>query len=412
MSLFDNKVFTIYRDADLEAFYDVDLKNRSKIILAHAIVHFFPVLTAILLTRLFSIDDFASWLILFSLLLYAIAIVETASYLFPTSRVFYKKYFLWIVIPVGMLVGTGGYSVGSELMFHAREHDANFQTTLLQIVFGGLGVFALFILSQFGLSQILFASKSLYTRKAEVEADIRFATVIQERILKDVSIDHATVRAYACSYPANDMGGDFFELSLREDHLFASIGDISGHSFGAGLLMTMTKSALQTHLGYNRDPAEVMTALNTMLNEQSGRDMFATMVLLKINIPKGRATMCNAGHLPIMHIPSGSGKIIPRHVQGVGLGITESVRYSNLEFNFRSGDLLIMYSDGLVETRNEHMQVRETRFFMDLVGDILGNTPETPSPRHLAIELMAKVRESDHSRQMEDDSSLIVIEVK
>ena len=407
MSLFNNEIFTIYRDADLEAFYDVDLKNRRKIILAHAIVHLFPVLMAILLTRVFSLIDFAAWLILFSLLLYAIVIVETTSYLFPKSRKFYKKYFLWIVIPIGILIGLGGYSVGQELVSFAQDDDADLRTTVLQILFGGIGVFGLFFLSQFGLSQILYASKSLYTRKAEVEADIRFATEIQERILKDVSIDHAGVKAYACSYPANDLGVDFFELSLRDDHLFASIGDISGHSFGAGLLMTMTKSALQTHLGYNRDPAEVMAALNTMLNQQSGREMFATMVLLKMNIAERSVTLSNAGHLPVMHIPAGSGKIIPRHVKGVGLGIIETARYSNLEFDVQAGDLLIIYSDGLVETRDEKMQVREDRFFEDVVTGVLETGTE--SPRELAIELLKKVRESDHSREMEDDSSLIVV---
>ncbi len=409
MSFFDNEKFTIYRDAELEAFYDVDLKNRRKIILSHVIVYLFPVLTAILLTRIFSSNELAYGLILFSLILYAIAIVETVSYLFPRSRELYKKYFLFIIFPIGMLVGGGGYFVGEDLFTYALGLDDGFRTTLLPILAGIVGIFALFVISQFGLSQILNASKSLYTRKAEVEADIRFATEVQERILKDVSIDHAGVRAYACSYPASDLGGDFFELSLREDQLFASIGDISGHSFGAGLLMTMTKSALQTHLGYNRDPAEVMAALNTMLNHQSGREMFATMVLLKMDIPERRVTLSNAGHLPVLHIPAGSGEITQRHVKGVGLGIITSARYDNLEFEVRKGDLLIVYSDGLVETRDEHKEVRDFSFFEDLVADSIKNG--TKPARELALELMEKVRETDHAREMEDDSSLIVIEM-
>lgn len=409
MSLLDNEKFSIYRDADLEAFYDVDLKNRRKIILAHAIIHLFPVLMAILLTRLFSLDDFAVWLILFALMLYAIVIVETTSYLFPKSRKVYKKYFLWIVIPIGILIGLGGYSVGQEMFLFVQGDDAGLRTRVLQILFGGIGVFGLFILSQFGLSQILYASKSLYTRKAEVEADIRFATEVQKRILMDVSIDHDGVKAYACSYPANDLGGDYFELSLRDDHLFASIGDISGHSFGAGLLMTMSKSALQTHLEYTQDPAEVMAALNTLLNQQSRREMFATMVLLKLDIPKRIVTLSNAGHLPVLHIPADSGEITWRHVKGVGLGISESAHYSNLEFGVQPGDLLVIYSDGLVETRDENMKVRDMDFFVDTVADTI--TSGTRSPRDLAITLMDTTRGSDNAHEMEDDSTLIVIEI-
>ena len=98
MKLFNNDYFTIYRDSDLEAFYDVDLKNRGKLILAHIIIYFFPVLAAIMLTEIYSFDRFATWLIIFSFVLYIIAVAEITAYLFPKSRKLYKKYFLWIVI--------------------------------------------------------------------------------------------------------------------------------------------------------------------------------------------------------------------------------------------------------------------------------------------------------------------------
>jgi hypothetical protein len=51
MNLIDNQVFTIYRDSEFKAFYDVDLKNRWKIILAHIVIYFFPVLKAIILHK-------------------------------------------------------------------------------------------------------------------------------------------------------------------------------------------------------------------------------------------------------------------------------------------------------------------------------------------------------------------------
>jgi hypothetical protein len=58
MNLIDNQVFTIYRDSEFEAFYDVDLKNRWKIILAHIVIHFFPVLIAIIVTQTYSLEIF------------------------------------------------------------------------------------------------------------------------------------------------------------------------------------------------------------------------------------------------------------------------------------------------------------------------------------------------------------------
>lgn len=409
MRLFDNEIITIYRDTELEAFYDVDSRYRRKIVLAHGIVHFFPVLAAVLISQVFALEHFSLWLVAFSLFLYAIVLIETASYLYPKSRTFYKTYFLWIIIPAGLLIGMGGYVVGQELASISQQQSVEMRTLFWQILMGGLGIFALFLLSQLGLSQILQASRSIYSRKARVEADIRFATEVQQSILKDVSIDTERVKAYGCSFPASDVGGDFFELRLKEHGLFASIGDISGHSFGAGLLMSMTKSALQTHLNYNSNPAEVLAALNLMLKEQASRELFATMVLLKMDLPARKVTLSNAGHLPVLHIPAGSDAIIRRHVNGLGLGMTTSASYSNLEFNVHSGDLLILISDGLVETRDAHKKVRDLDFFEQKVRDVVATVPA--SPADLAHTLIDEIRTSDHSTRMEDDSSVIVIKM-
>lgn len=407
MSLFDNVSFTIYRDSEFEAFYDVEHKDRRKLILAHLVVYFFPVLLAILITKTYPMYGYSHWLILFSLILYAIAIIETTSYLFPKSRVFYKKYLLWFMVPVGALLGLGGYQAATDLL--AILDGLESEKSFLKMIFGYVSVFALFFLSQFGLSQILYASKSLYTRKARVEADVRFATEIQERFLQETMISQNGSTAFGCSYPANELGGDLFELSLRNHELFASIGDISGHSFGAGLLMTMTKSSLQTHLEYNREPAEVMSSLNKMLNRQTDRSMFATMTLLKLDLISGRAWLCNAGHLPVIHIPSGSDEVIYRHKKGLGLGMTGTAVYENLEFDVQKGDLIILYSDGLIETRDANMQVRDAGFFEGLVIETISQGER--SPRELASEILERVRQSDHAPEMEDDSSLIVISV-
>lgn len=408
MSLYDNKLFTIYRDVDFEAFYDADKKNRWKIILAHVIVHSFPVLFAIFVTRIYSFSGFGFWLIIFSLLLYTIAIIETASYLFSRSRVFYKKYFIWIIFPVSVLIGAGGYFTVIDLVELAQNRN-ELGTVMTQIFAGASGVFLIFGLSQFGLNQILHASKSLYTRKAKVEADIQFAREIQKRILQEVSIEENGVSAYACSNPANELGGDFFELSLRNEQIFASIGDISGHSFGAGLLMTLSKSALQTHLEYNQDPEKVMSALNILLNKQTDRAMYATMALLKLNISDRKVLLCNAGHLPVFHILGKSSEIVHRYEKGIGLGMTGAARYKNQEFEAEKGDFLILYSDGLIETRDENMQIRDIGFLKGLISETVKLGIE--SPREFASELLRKVSEADYSAEMEDDTSLIVIKL-
>ncbi|TVR13662.1 MAG: serine/threonine-protein phosphatase [Balneolaceae bacterium] len=405
MSLFQNKYFhiSIYRDHELEAFYDTDPVNRRKIIYAHLMIHLLPALLALVFFYFILEGKYLIYIGGLILVFYAAVILETATYLYPKSREFYKKYLKWIIIPLMLPLGYFGYWVGSSFG----------ETTItgIEIILGGIFLsMGAFVWAYVGLSHVFSAARELYTRRAEIESEIEFATEVQNRILKDISVEHDGTEAYACSIPAKELGGDYFELTRINNNLFATVGDISGHSFGAGLLMTMAKSALQTHLEYRDDPSEIMQRLNGMLLRQSDRSMYATMIFLKLNLEKRSAVLCNAGHLPVFHYSRKSCTLEKRYHKGIGLGITEMASYKNLKFSADEGDLIILYSDGLIETRDEQMQIRESHYFEDLLLQMIKNHPDS-SPKDLTKSIFEKVKSDDFSDSMEDDSTLILIKI-
>ena len=406
MSLFNNKYiqFSLYRDADLEAFYEIDPKYRRSIIFAHMMIHFLPVLLIMGFFWGFFGDAFIWQVLSVTLFFYALIILETTAYMFPSSRNVYKRYFPWFLIPLAVIGGYGGYIIGFESM--SSDSPINRADALFAGIFGGFGIF---VWTYMGMSLILKASRAIYTKKADIEADVRFATEVQERILEDVSIEYNSLRAYATSVPANELGGDFFELSRHNETLFACIGDVSGHSFGAGLLMTMTKSALQTHLEYNHNPSEIMKALNGMFLRQSDRAMYATMSLLKIDLSARQAELCNAGHLPLYHYMAEQNTLQARYKKGLGLGLVNNVEYENLRFPAEKGDLLFLFSDGLIETRDEQSKIREIDFF----EQILSRSVQQPfdGPQALSKIIFQEVQKADHSSKFEDDATLTIIEV-
>lgn len=410
MSLLNNKYITLYRDIDLEAFYDVEAKYRKKIIVAHIMIHLLPFLIVSLFYWFYPDNSLTVWLLGASLFFYLFTIIETIAYLFPSTREPYKKYFLWVMLPVvGIIAAYVGYKAGYQIVEGSLESGGNLLLNFAWFVGGVIGTIGLFIWAHVGLAYILSASRVLYTRKAEMEADVRFATEVQNRILKDVNLSYNSVRAYAHSIPANELGGDFFELSRKENKLFASIGDVSGHSFGAGLLMTMTKSALQTHLEYNHNPAQIMKSLNGMFLKQSDRAMYATMTLLRLNLASKKAEICNAGHLPILHYRSDSGELESLHKKGLGLGLSDKAEYSNLEVSVRKGDVLLLYSDGLIETRNKDLEIQDSDVFETMVHQKVKQPFE--DPKLLSQTIIEKVEKADYSERFEDDATLIVIEL-
>ncbi len=412
MSLFQNKYFhiSIYRDRELEAFYDTDPANRRKIIYAHLMIHLLPALLALVFFYFMLEGQLLIFISVFVFVFYAAVILETVTYLYPKSRQFYKKHLKWILIPLFLLLGVAGYWVG-EFIGENILNETESSLIGIDVLFWGFALsMGAFVWAYLGLSHVFAASRELFTRRAEMESEIEFATEVQNRILQDISVEHDGTRAYACSIPANELGGDYFELARIDNNLFATVGDISGHSFGAGLLMTMTKSALQTHLEYRQDPSEIMHRLNNMLLRQSDRSMYATMVFLKLNLEKKNAVLCNAGHLPVYHYSRKSGKLEKRYQKGIGLGITQKAEYKNLEFSAEEGDLIILYSDGLIETRDEQMNIRESRYFEELLHQKISNHQDE-GPKELTKSILEKVQSDDFSDTMEDDATLILINV-
>lgn len=406
MSLFNNKYiqFSLYRDADLEAFYEIDPKYRRSIIFSHMMIHFLPVLLIMVYFWGVVGDAFIWQVLLVTLLFYALIILETTAYMFPSSRKVYKRYFPWFLIPLAIIGGYGGYTTGFEIM--RMESGISRPGAYSAGIFGGFGIF---VWTYLGMSLILKASRAIYSKKAEIEADVRFATEVQNRILEDVSIEYNSSKAYATSVPANELGGDFFELSRHDNTLYACIGDVSGHSFGAGLLMTMTKSALQTHLEYNHNPSEIVKALNGMFLKQSDRAMYATMSLLKLDLSSKQAEVCNAGHLPLYHYVAEEKKLVTRYKKGLGLGLINQAEFENLRFTVEKGDLLFLYSDGLIEIRDEQSSIRDIKFFEQLVHRLMQQPFD--GPEELSKMIFKEVQNADHSDKFEDDATLTIIEV-
>jgi sigma-B regulation protein RsbU (phosphoserine phosphatase) len=173
--------------------------------------------------------------------------------------------------------------------------------------------------------------------------------------------------------------------------------------------MTMTKSSIQTHLEYNRDPSEITKAINGMFLKQSDRAMYATMTMLKLDTSSRNAEVCNAGHLPVLHYVAATGELETRRNKGLGLGMIDKAEYSNLQFSVDKGDLLFLYSDGLTETRDENSKVRDAEFFEQIIKQKLANSITDPS--ELTSAILKDTEESDYSDRFEDDATLMVIKV-
>lgn len=403
---------TLYRDTDFEAFYNVKLRYKLQVIAAHMVLYLLPALVSLVYVTAFESPELVRSSITVVTAFYLGFITEVAFYLFAPTRAFYKK-FMWIFtavfISAGLLLG---FYFGALLSFsHNELEHIEYGLPLLSTFDPGsrqiIVVFGSFGLTYLGIWLFLRTSRNLYQETSRINSEIRFAAEVQKRILSGTEVRVDRLTASAESISAAELGGDFYELSKHDGSLIACIGDISGHGFGAGLLMAITRSALQTHLYYKKDLAGIMHALNTMLLEQSDRRMFATLMLARIHPETLQAELCNAGHIPAYHYQRSTGTLKQRYLRGNGLGITPRSEFQMLTFSMEPGDLLIMCSDGYTETRNRSGKMYETSHFEELLLHVcMNHSQNIPLLRNTLNKTLFPVAD----KKPEDDATLIVIQ--
>lgn len=127
------------------------------------------------------------------------------------------------------------------------------------------------------------------------------------------------------------------------------IGDVQGHNVTAAGLMGQIRTAVRAYTAVGHSPGEVMGATNRLLIDL-GSELFASCLYLRLDPGRGRAVMARAGHPPpLLRRPDGRVKVLDR-AGGPLLGIDPAAVYATTEVELGPGALLVLYTDGLIES--------------------------------------------------------------
>jgi sigma-B regulation protein RsbU (phosphoserine phosphatase) len=156
---------------------------------------------------------------------------------------------------------------------------------------------------------------------------------------------------------ADGVGGDYYGyVAMADGSLGIAIADVSGHGVGAALYMAIAKGALQSEARDILSAGDVLGRVNEVLaSDFSATDMFATLVFARF-LPDGRRIVwSNAGHNPPLLLRA-NGDIETLKPCGPALGIVAGARWRDVDQRFAPGDVLVLYTDGVVEARDAAKQ--------------------------------------------------------
>jgi sigma-B regulation protein RsbU (phosphoserine phosphatase) len=260
------------------------------------------------------------------------------------------------------------------------------------------------------LSLVLIARRfRAYVRGKQLEAQINVARQVQQDLLPQPGSPPRGVDVAAECLPAARVGGDFFDIvSLPGQRYAFLVGDVSGHGISAALLMGLIHGAMSSpHWGVEDDEANRAAELNHLLVTKSSEERFASLFWCAFDPAAGSLRYINAGHPPPLRIRGRDQ--MPADIDrltagGPVLGVLDGVSYSVEQIPAAPGDVLVLFSDGVVEATNDAGEF----FGEDRLVAVVQQSVEAP-PRAIVDAILSAVRTFTGGRPAEDDQTLLIV---
>jgi len=193
--------------------------------------------------------------------------------------------------------------------------------------------------------------------RAAGQRDRRIAEALQHALLPDRLPAPAGAVLAARYLPAAreaDVGGDFYDaLELADGRLALAIGDVAGKGLTAAAVVGRVRAAWRAYALEDPDPATVLGRLDVFLSVESGGAQMTTMLYALADLRAGTVTWASAGHLPPLLIGADGDPRFLTVLVGAPLGVVASAARRVGHAPAGPGDALLLYTDGLVERRQE-----------------------------------------------------------
>lgn len=207
--------------------------------------------------------------------------------------------------------------------------------------------------------------------KDRISNELSLTSDMQQAILPKKKLQHSNLKMAAMLQPAKEMGGDFYDYSLRGDRLFFCIGDVAQKGVGASLAMVTTRTVYRIVIDYESSPARIVEAMNHTLVKINEQQMFATIFVGILNLETGLLSYCNASHMvPMVIGPNGVGKLDVK--PNVPIGISDWT-FEEQQLQLEPGTTLFLYNDGVVETPRQQGEFGEKRLMLYLKSESEAN---------------------------------------
>ncbi|HXF39862.1 MAG TPA: GAF domain-containing SpoIIE family protein phosphatase [Blastocatellia bacterium] len=245
-------------------------------------------------------------------------------------------------------------------------------------------------------------------RQRRVESELELARKVVEGLMPRSFPLIEGFDIYGTTIPFREVGGDYLDfIDSISERLPVLVADVSGKGLAAALIMVTFRAYFRATVINELAMRVVMGRVNRLVHDTTDGERFITAFYGLLDPENKRLLYINAGHNPpfLLH-RDGTSKLLDQG--GLPLGVFDTSRYSESVVDLSSGDVLVMYTDGVVEARNE----RDEEFGLERLKEIVSASAERRAHEIVHAITTAVDEYSSEVGGPEDDLTVSVIKVK
>lgn len=249
-------------------------------------------------------------------------------------------------------------------------------------------------------------------QEERMKQELEIAHRVQQSFLPLRTPEFNNLDISAICQPAFETGGDYYDFIQLDDHRIAvTIGDVSGKGIQAAFYMTFTKGVLHSLCHEIDSPARLLSKANKLFYQNAPRGTFISLVYGIIDIKEQTFRFARAGHNPILFKKKDAAEVQELQPDGLGLGLAVDQPFDRnikeMTVPFETGDVLILYTDGIVEALNAEHEFYGMKRMAD---QVLKNADK--SSRQIVESLTTEVGDFMGQARQHDDMTLLVVKLK
>ncbi len=235
-------------------------------------------------------------------------------------------------------------------------------------------------------------------------ADLALARAVQQALLPQ-ECPRCGGGTFAAKYrPAEHVGGDFYDIThLGVEQISLLIGDAVGHGIHSALVMALLLGHLRANRPQRLRPAQIIAEVNTLLvelGESTGEILLCSLFYGVLDMPSRVLFYVDAGHPPPLFC---RGKMVTSLTPNAMLLGAAEFQTSEQCHQFEPGDRLVLYTDGIVETRDSQGQLYSVQRLEQALPSLAGHTAEQ------TVETIFSQLDSFSAKQGPDDDATVVV---